>query len=72
MAIQIGTDSSAIKFKPGINNYGKITNTDTLCLKHLPRKRTYQSLCQSGHDYMLARIRTERFKGRVVNRCFYF
>ena len=41
----------------------KIAHTDTHCLTDLlPRKRTYQSLRQRGHDYMLPRIPTERFK----------
>ena len=41
----------------------KITATDTHCLTDLlPKKRTYQSLRQRGHEYMLPRIRTERFK----------
>ena len=49
----------------------KITATDTHCLTDLlPNKRTYQSLRQRGHDYMLPRIRTQRFKRCfVINLC---
>ena len=48
--------------------WGKIT--DTQCLKDLlPSKRTDRSLRQRGHDHILPRIRTERFKRCFVNRC---
>ena len=46
--------------------------TDTHCLKDLlPSKHTYQSLRQHGHDYILPRIHTERFKRCFVNRCHF-
>ena len=47
-------------------------NSDTQCLKDLlPSKRTDRSLRQRGHDYIIPRIRTERFKRRFVNRCLF-
>ena len=50
--------------------WGKIT--DTQCLKDLlPSKLTDRSLHQRGHDYILPRIRTERFKRCFVNRCLF-
>ena len=50
----------------------KITATDTHCLTDLlPNKRTYQSLRQRGHDYMLPRIRTQRFKRCFVNKSLF-
>ena len=50
----------------------KITHTDIQCLTDLPpRKRTYQSLRQRGHDYTLPRIRTERFKRCFINRSLF-
>ena len=50
----------------------KITATDTHCLTDLlPNERTYQSLRQHGHDYMLPRIRTECFKRCFVNRSLF-
>ena len=50
----------------------KITATDTHCSTGLlPNKRTYQSLRQRGHDYMLPGIRTERFKRCFVNRSLF-
>ena len=49
----------------------KITATDTHCSTGLlPNKRTHQSLRQRGHNYMLPRIRTERFKRCFVNISF--
>ena len=44
----------------------KITHIDLTDL--LPSKRTYQSLRQRGHDYILPRICTERFKRCFINR----
>ena len=38
---------------------------------YLPNKRTYQSLRQRGHNYMLPRIRTEHFKRCFVNRSLF-
>ena len=37
----------------------------------LPSKRTNQSLLQCDHDYILPRIRTERFKRCLVNRSLF-
>ena len=48
--------------------WGKIT--DTQCSKDLlPSKLTDRSLRQRGHDYLLPRIRTERFKRCFENKC---
>lgn len=52
---------------------GKITNKGTHCLKDLLlSKRTNQhaSLHQRGYDYLLPRIRTERFRCRFVKDAF--
>ena len=50
--------------------WGKIT--DTQCLKDLlPSERTDRLVRQRGHDYIIPRIRTERFKRSFVNRCIF-
>ena len=50
----------------------QITHTDTHCLTDLLlSKRTYQSLRQHGHNYMLPRIRTDCFKRCFINRSLF-
>ena len=48
----------------------KITDTQCCLKDFLPSKRTDRSR-QRGHDYILPRIRTERFKRCFVNRCLF-
>ena len=50
----------------------KITHIDSHSLTDLlPSKRAYQSLRRRGHDYILPRIRTERFKRCFINRSLF-
>ena len=50
--------------------WNKITSNTTALDDLLPPRRT-RHLRSKGHDYILPRVRTSRFKSTFVNRCLF-
>ena len=57
--------------KRDLKLWNSITNNSNHCLYDLLPQKRARKLRKRGHDYILPRIRTERFKSSFINRCLF-
>ena len=54
-----------------LSHWNRITSGRQNGLEELSPRKRERKLRQRGHDYMLPRIRTQRFKNSFTNRCLF-